>query len=252
MNRFLCIACEVLARPLYLAAATSRNVVDIQLVRRGLHNTPRDLQTALQEQIDRADRQDYQAVLLGYGLCGNGTAGLQARSIPLVIPRVHDCIGLLLGDPARYRSQYDQTPGTYWYTQDFMERQDGDAKFSSLGSTTADEMKKQYDVFVAKYGQENADYLMEVMGSWQSHYERAAFIDLAITDASVYEQETRAAAAKHGWRFEKLAGDLLMFRSLLDGDWQSGDGSHFQLVPAGHRLEQSYTDCIFLAAPYAT
>ena len=36
--RLMCIACEVLARPLYLSAARSPHIVDIQLFRRGLHN----------------------------------------------------------------------------------------------------------------------------------------------------------------------------------------------------------------------
>ena len=245
MNRYLCIACEVLARPLYLAAATSRNVVDIQMLRRGLHNTPKNLQSSLQEQIDEAENRGYQALLLGYGLCGNGTAGLQARTIPLVIPRVHDCIGLLLGDPARYRQQYDQTPGTYWYTRDFMERTDGDSKFSAMGSTSDDEMQKQYDSFVLKYGKENADYLMEVMGSWQSHYERAAFIDLGLTDNSDYEQETQAAAAQRGWRYEKLAGDLIMFRNLLNGDWDD----NFIVIPPHHSVGLAYNECIFTVQP---
>jgi hypothetical protein len=245
MKRYLVLACEVLARPLYLAAATSPNVVDIHLLRRGLHNSPKDLQSTLQSLIDAAQSQDYQALLLGYGLCGNGTAGLLSRKIPLVIPRVHDCIGLLLGSPSRYRQQYDQTPGTYWYTRDFMERQDGDAKFSSLGSTTPDEMKNQYELFVTRYGRENADYLMQVMGSWQSHYERAAFIDLGILDSAEYQAETRAAAAQHGWRFEKLAGDLVMFRQLINGDWQDEHQMDFQVVPPGHQLELTYNDCIF-------
>lgn len=245
MSRYLCIACEVLARPLYLAAATSPNVVDIQLLRRGLHNTPRELNEALQLQIDQAEQSGYQAVLLGYGLCGNGTANLQARSIPLVIARVHDCIGLLLGDPARYRQQYDETPGTYWYTQDFMERTDNDSKFMSLGSTSDDELKLQYDAFVEKYGQENADYLMEVMGSWQKHYERAAFIDLGLGDAADFEREARSTAQQRGWRYEKLAGDLILFRNLLNGEW----GDDFQVVPPGGTLHQSYKDCVFSLAP---
>jgi hypothetical protein len=31
-------------------------------------------------------------VVLAYGLCGGATAGLRAGSIPLVVPRAHDCI----------------------------------------------------------------------------------------------------------------------------------------------------------------
>ena len=245
MKRYLCIACEVLARPLYLAAATAANVIDIQLLQRGLHNQPRDLKSALQEQIEQAEGRGYSAVLLGYGLCGNGTAGLRAGSIPLVIPRVHDCIGLLLGGPERYQVQYDQAPGTYWYTQDFMERFDGASKFSSMGSTSDDEMQKQYAEFVTKYGRENADYLMEVMSSWQSHYERAAFIDLGLMDVSGFEQETHQVADQRGWRFEKLSGDLVLFRGLFNGDWENGPAENFLVVPPGQAIGLSYGTDIF-------
>ena len=39
-------------------------------------------------------------ILLGYGLCGNGLDGLSARHTRLVLPRAHDCIGLLMGGTA--------------------------------------------------------------------------------------------------------------------------------------------------------
>ena len=92
----------MLARPLYYLAATSPNIIDIQLVKRSLHDEPNRMRSKLQKKIDLMDNYDYDAVLLGYGLCGNGTVGLQARSLPLIIPRVHDCITLLLGNPNRY------------------------------------------------------------------------------------------------------------------------------------------------------
>ncbi len=52
--RLCCIACEVLARPLYLSAARSPHIVDIQLFRRGLHNNPADLRSRLQAAVDEA------------------------------------------------------------------------------------------------------------------------------------------------------------------------------------------------------
>jgi len=38
--RYLLIACEVLAREVYLCAAHSPHVVDIQLLEKGLHDAP--------------------------------------------------------------------------------------------------------------------------------------------------------------------------------------------------------------------
>jgi hypothetical protein len=55
----------------------------------------------LQERIDTADGNGYDAILLGYALCGRGTEGLRAGKTKLVLPRAHDCIGLLMGDRHR-------------------------------------------------------------------------------------------------------------------------------------------------------
>ena len=118
-----CITCEALARPVYLCAARSPHIVDVELLQRGLHNQPADLRTRLQALIDVAQSRSYDAVLLAYGLCGQATAGLIARNVPLVIPRAHDCITLFLGSRLRYRDQFENYPGTYWYSQDYIERE---------------------------------------------------------------------------------------------------------------------------------
>ena len=47
--------------------------------------------------MDRTPEGVYDAILLGYGLCGNGLAGVTARHTRLVLPRAHDCIGILMG-----------------------------------------------------------------------------------------------------------------------------------------------------------
>ena len=70
--RLRIVGCEVLARPLYLAAARSPNVVDLTLMRQGLHDTPVSLHERLQSEIDALD-PSYDAVGLAYGLRGAGT-----------------------------------------------------------------------------------------------------------------------------------------------------------------------------------
>jgi hypothetical protein len=71
--RIQAIACDVMARPVYLCAARSPHVVDITLFRRGLHDDPRDLRTRLQAAIDDAP-EAADAIVLRYRLCGGGTA----------------------------------------------------------------------------------------------------------------------------------------------------------------------------------
>ena len=157
--RIKCLVCDALARPVYWCAAQSPHIVDIHLIQRGLHNTPMELRAVLQEQIDQT--KGYDRIVLVYGLCGQSTAGLVARSIPLVIPRCHDCITLFLGSRERYNDQFNNYSGTYWYVQDYIERDDNSGGALSLGAAAAVDVQKEYDSYVQKYGKDNADYLLE-------------------------------------------------------------------------------------------
>lgn len=63
-------------------------------LKRGLHSRPAYLHEMLQEQIDKY--QQYDTILLSYGLCGGATNQLVSKSTRLVLPRYHDCIHQLL------------------------------------------------------------------------------------------------------------------------------------------------------------
>ena len=122
--------------------------------------------------------------------------------------------------------QFTEQPGTYWYTLDYRERATGRV---SLSADSDAQTQATYEEYVAKYGEDNAEYLMEVMGAWQEHYDRAAFIDMGVGDSSAIEAQTQEDAQQKGWRFERLAGDMVLVRRLLDGDW----GDDFAGDPAG-------------------
>ena len=176
--RLKCLSCEALARVVYLCAAHSPHIVDVELFRLGWHRDPDDLRQRLQGSIDAAQGEDYDAIVMGYGLCGRATAGLKAVDIPLIIPRAHDCITLFLGGRERYKTEFEDNPGTYWYVRDYIERADGSTSLS-LGAEMGGDADALYHEYVEKYGQDNAQYLMEVMGAWQENYNRAAFIEAA-------------------------------------------------------------------------
>ena len=166
--RLYAVACDVVARPIYLCAARSPHVVDVRLFERGLHNEPANLRDRLQEAIDDAPASA-EAVVLGYGLCGGATAGIEARRIPVVLPRAHDCITLFLGSRERYGEEHGKV-ATYWYVADQLERNDGyraGVGGLAIGSDTDAQVEAIRAEYVAKYGEDNADYLMEVMGGWR-------------------------------------------------------------------------------------
>lgn len=241
--RLKCIGCEVLARPIYLCAAQSPHIIDVEMLKRGLHNNPADLRANLHQMITDVKRQEYDAVVLAYGLCGQATAGLIAGEVPLVIPRAHDCITLFLGSRERYLDQFHNYPGTYWYAQDYIERDDGSGSALSMGSGTDTDLESVYSQYVEKYGKENTDYLMEVMGAWQAHYKRAVFINLQVGDGMAVQVRAQAEAARRGWTFERLEGDLVLIRRLLLADWQGENGKDdFLVLQPGEQSVMTYDD----------
>jgi hypothetical protein len=246
-RRLLALTCEVLARSVYLCAARSPHVVDVRLNRRGLHDDPPDLRTILQAQVDEVGAP-FDAVVLAYGLCGGATAGLRAGSIPLVVPRAHDCITLFLGSRSRYDEQFLGHPGTYWYVQDYLERSEDGSAFGGVGAGSTAATEATYQAYVEKYGEENAAYLMEALGAWRSHYERAAYVDMGVAHpdaAGLAEARARDDAERRGWRFDTLAGELMLIRKLIDGEWDED----MLVVAPGEQLAMSYDEGVVKSVP---
>lgn len=245
--RYKALCCEVLARQVYYVAALAPDVIDVELVDKGLHNEPNVLRVELQRRLDAIPAGKYDAVLLGYGLCSNSVAGLVCPVAPMIVPRAHDCITIYLGSADRYAAEFRANPGTYWYTADYIERGSASGDHIALGASADDkEMSAVYQEYVAKYGQDNADYLMEVMGAWQQHYNRAAYIDIDGMVLPDYTGDVQELAARRGWTFERVAGSIILVRDLLEGRW---DEDRFLTVPPGQTISPTYDACIANAAP---
>lgn len=232
--RIKAITCEVLARAVYLNAALSPHVVDVVLLEQALHDLrPKARVDRLQSQIDAATAPGYQAVVLAYGLCNLALHGLQARDVPIAVPRAHDCITLYLGSRKRYDTEFAATPGTYYYSDDYLERlNSGETKGRRLTMGVSTAIENDYEYLVSRFGEENADYLMEVMGQWQKHYQRAAYLDTGMGGSGSYRALAEQDAVRYGWRFEQLQGDLTLIRRLLTGEWDDD----FLVVQPGQRI----------------
>jgi hypothetical protein len=248
--RLQLITCDMLMLPVeHLAAASPHDIV-ISDLSASLHTDPLPLRDRLQEEIDRieASDPDADAILLGYGLCGGATAGLTARTRPLVLPRAHDCATIFLGSRERYQHEHATTPGTYWFTEDNVKRGDALKGWQLGDASRSDGVNSTYEQYVEKYGQENADYLMEALGEWQSHYERGAFLETGLATDDEAQRRAREESELRGWRFESVLSDLGLIGRLLDGEWDDD----FLVVQPGEQLVMSYDDGVIKAVPAAS
>lgn len=96
MQKEKIIACEVFKEEFLMGLKIPRE--NCIFLPQELHRTPDLLKDELQKQIDLLDQQgDLDCIYLGYGLCGNGVAGVKSSRSRIVIPNSEDCISVLLG-----------------------------------------------------------------------------------------------------------------------------------------------------------
>lgn len=245
--RLQLITCDMLMVPVEHLAASSPHEVIVSDLAASLHVDPLPLRDRIQEEIDRVEAADpdADAILLGYGLCGGAVAGLIARTRPLVLPRAHDCATIFLGSRERYEQEHAASPGTYWFTEDNVKRGNALTGWQLGDSSRSDGVNATYQMYIEKYGQENADYLMEAMGEWQSHYERGAFLETGLATDDEAQQQARQETELRGWRFESVLSDLGLIDRLLDGEWDDD----FLVVRPGEKLVMSYDADVMKAVP---
>ena len=139
------IACKIFET--YIKDLISENM-DVTYLEVQLHNTPNKLIKLLQDEIDQS--QDYKKIILLYGLCGNTLLEIKARDIPLVVVKVHDCLGMLLGGHKEYLKHFEHRKSSYWTCKGLLDNK-GLSNF------------KDYQQWVIDYGVEEAEYLKSIL-----------------------------------------------------------------------------------------
>lgn len=226
--RIAVLACSVFEREIAQLAAGSTHIAELRWFEIGLHDSPDRLRATLQDEIAAVDaRGDIEAIVLAYGLCGRGTAGLRAGRHPLVITRAHDCITLFLGSKESYAKHQRRCPTCYYYTPGWNR---------ARRVPGPDRLEKLRAEFSAKFDPDDVEFLMDAeRDQWVLH-DTATYLDLGTDDAATEADYARACASALGWKFEHIHGDPALLRDLLWGRW---DDARFQVVPPGLLLGHS-------------
>lgn len=197
----------------------------------GLHEKPNDLRLRLQSAIDTAAQDESCCrIVVGYGICGRGTVGINAPHVPLVFPRVHDCIALFMGSDQAYKREFARYPGTYYLSAGW---------YIEKGSPGKNEKRKIWIgsepmgclELKQKYGEEGGNKIIDFFSTWQKNYQRAAFIDTGLGNGEKYAQKARDMAEEYGWKYERIQGDTSLIRRLMTQEY-SDDA--ILIVPPRH------------------
>ena len=235
-QRYKLVACAVLNRECYHNAAIAKNIVDIHIIEQGLHDVGEQrMSQRLQQEIDNIDQENYDAILLGYGICNNGILGLKA-SIPLVVSRAHDCITLLMGSKEQYQKHFDDNPGTFYQSVGWTEQAKSSLS-NPQSTTTRMGMLSTYQEYVDKYGEENAEYLMEMLGDHLRNYRQLTYIDTGVGDFTQYKKQSEEEAQERQWKYEEYSGNTELLLRMMNGEWDSDD---FLVVPPGQTIKADY------------
>lgn len=207
LQREVLIACNTLKSEIeHVAARHGIHRRTIWLESR-LHNVPKKLASALQSQLDEIEGAD--RVLLGYANCGNVIQGLRSGDFELVVPRVDDCISLVLGSQER-RQRYGEQWRSLFFTDGWLNE----------GPSILDE----YAHAVERYGEEDADDIFHMM---YAHYRTMTYIETGLYDLGELMDRTAPIARLCGMEQRTEPGTLDYVEQLICGPW---DESRFVVI----------------------
>jgi len=209
------IACAVLGIDLKYSAEKLGLDIEFKFLKAGLHNNPKLLKKKLQTAIDEISAIGLcSRIIIGYGVCGKGTIGVQSRGIPLTIPKVHDCIALFLGGDQAYKNEFKKYPGTYYLSAGWCEQRT-EPNSQRKQWTYFGDKKLNFNDLVEKHGKVTAQQTFDFLNSWQKNYQRAAFIETGAKKSARYEEIAKDMAREYNWEYAKINGSQALIEKMI-------------------------------------
>lgn len=208
------LACETIKDEVEFAISRCGGDFTVHWVESGLHNYPDILRAKLQEILDSLS--GCERVLMAFGSCGNSVIGLKTHDFELIIPRVDDCISMLIGSTQRRLDVSASGGGMYFLTPGWLRGERN--------------LWVEHQYAIEKYGEATAAIIMESM---LSHYTR-----LGILDTKSYNVEDILAEVDmiaEGLDLERciVPASLDYLQELLSGPWSD---DRFVIVPPNSEL----------------
>jgi hypothetical protein len=116
-KRHKLLTCKSLAHVLEPLVGPDTEIKALEIA---LHVDPQKLKARLMEEVAAIEEEGVH-ILLGYGLCGRALEGVVSAKSTLVLPKVDDCVGALLGSRKRHKELLKQNAGCYFLEQRWLQ-----------------------------------------------------------------------------------------------------------------------------------
>ncbi len=194
------IACRTLEDEIELAKKNTGKKYPVLYIESGLHERPKKLAEALREVFAQVDPKT-KRVLMALGQCGNSLTGIAAGNFELILPKVDDCLSLLIGSNKK-KSEINLRDKAFFLTLGWLR-----------GEST---IMSQYQQSVEKYGEDVALSIMEMM---YEHYETMGLIDTGAAPIDKLWDAAEEITTLLGLKRKVYKGSVSYIEELLTGPW---------------------------------
>ena len=210
-GRLALIACPAVLGELAEGAAEGAETRELEAQ---LHILPDKLKQALRAAVAEADEPGV-TIVLGYGLCSNAVLGLKTEHATLVVPRVDDCIAMLLGSNEAFSMEAEKERGSYYLAKAYLDE--------------CANLVTEHEAMVEKYGPERAEKMMRLL---LKHYKRVVLVDTGRYELEPLRERVREVAELYDLAVDEVSGTTRIVDGLVADEW----GDDFVVAPPGHEL----------------
>ncbi|MDR3237710.1 MAG: DUF1638 domain-containing protein [Spirochaetia bacterium] len=192
------IVCETLRDEFLYVFEKVNKDLPVIWIESGLHNRPEKLRIRLQEAFDTITGG---VVYLLFGVCGNAALGLKTGDFKLVMPKVDDCISLLIGS-SKKRADFAAEHSAYYLTEGWMRGERN--------------LLVEYQYSLKKFGKEKAEYITKTL---YGHYKTLALLDTGAYPIGKLVEETKILAITIGLEQMVVPASTSYIEEFLWGPW---------------------------------
>ena len=192
------IACEIIRLELeHILAELDWEPERLLFLDSALHNVPEKMRTTLVEKINEM-AEDVDAILLGYGTCQSLENIQDEVAIPLIHPRVDDCLCMMLG-PDRYAAELEKQAGTWFMTPGWAEV-GVEMVIKELGLDRVEKMGKDP---------------LEFAKMMFNHYKRVLLIDTGVGNQEKMMEKSQEFCSHFNLALDRIRVDGAMLRKYI-------------------------------------